>query len=111
MNDNEGLDLYPDIDDYLDNVDNQLNVSIQNLDDIVYKICAYTGLSYKESSVVLKSFFSVIRALILRGHIIYVPGFGKFFVSSPKVTNNKSRVFARFTLHRSLFRRLNSEED
>jgi len=106
----EDLDLYPDIDDYLDKTDNSLSITVTGLEDIICKVRAYTGLSYREASTVLKGFLNVTRNLMLRGEKVRWSGVGTFLVSSPKVTNNKFKIFASFVADKTLCKRLNSEE-
>lgn len=100
-------EFYPDIHDYLDSVDNSKSVNVKDFEDLIYKIRAYTGLSYDASHLVLKSFFQSIRNAMLRGDIVALSGFGKFFISSPQNTNNKHRVFAKFVPYAQLSDKLN----
>ena len=99
--------FYPDINDYLDSTDNSKSVDVKGLEEFVYKICAFTGLSYDESSLVLKNFFQCIRNSMLRGDIVSLNSFGKFFVSSPKCSNNKEQIFIKFEPYPKLSKKVN----
>ncbi|MDP2683496.1 MAG: HU family DNA-binding protein [bacterium] len=105
------LELYPDIHDYLDSVENSKSVNISGLNELVYTIMAHTGLNYEVASIVCKSFFQVIRNAILRGEVVVLSGFGKFFVSSPKSTNNKYKVFIKFMAFPQLLNKLNDKRN
>ena len=100
-------EFYPDIHDYLESVENSKSVNVKGFEELIYKIRAHTGLSFEASSLVLKHFFQDIRNAMLRGDIIALSGFGKFFISSPKNTNNKNKVFAKFKPYPQLSNKLN----
>lgn len=101
--------FYPDINDYLDSTDNSKSVDIKGLEEFIYKIRAFTGLSYDEASLVLKNFFQCIRNSMLRGDIVSLNSFGKFFVSSPKCSNNKEQIFIKFELYPKLSKKINGK--
>jgi nucleoid DNA-binding protein len=100
-------EFHPDIHDYLESAENSKSVNVKGFDELIYKIRAHTGLSYDASSLVLKYFFQDIRNAMLRGDIVALNGFGKFFISSPKNTNNKQKVFAKFKPYTQLANKLN----
>jgi hypothetical protein len=100
-------EFYPDIHDYLESVDNSKSVKTSSLGDIALKIRAHTGISKDASELILKHFFQEIRSAMLRGDVVSMKGFGKFFVSSPQVSGNKKRIFPKFRPHKPLIRQLN----
>lgn len=102
-------EFYPDIHDYLDSLDNSASVDVKNLDYLIHKIMAHTGLSKYVSGLIVKYFFQTIRNLILRGEIIRLNGLGSFYVSSPKVTKNKDKIFIKFKPVMQLSKKLNED--
>ena len=104
-------EFYSDIFDYLDTIENTKSVTSKGFDDLVLKIRAYTGLSEEESEIVLKYFFQSIRSYMLRGEEVFLKGFGKFFISSPVVTNNKKKVFPKFEACSELTNKINVERN
>lgn len=102
-------EFYPDIHDYLDNVDNSKTVNINHLDDIVLKVRAHTGLSKEAANIVVKRFFQEIRNAMLRGEIVTLRGFGNFLVISPKVTNSKKKILPKFKPSPMLLMKINDK--
>lgn len=100
-------EFHPDIYDYLESVENSKSINVNGFEELIYKIRAHTGLSFEASSLVLKHFFQDIRSAMLRGDIVALSGFGKFFISSPKNTNNKQKIFAKFKAYPPLSNKLN----
>lgn len=103
----EPLDLLPGISEYLEQVDNDKSVNIKNLEEIVYRVNASTGIGLEASAVIVKLFFSEIRNGMLRGDVIVLAGLGKFSLSSPKKSKNKKRIFPKFKAYNSLIDRMN----
>jgi nucleoid DNA-binding protein len=103
------IELLPNIHQYLEQANNNRSVNIENLDEIVYRIHASTGLSLEASEIVLKSFFQEIRNSILRGEVVRLAKLGKFFLSTPKTVKNKKRIFPKFQLYKQLLLKLNND--
>lgn len=107
-NNENGELLLPDIEAYLENNSYGYPVWIDSgLDKFVSAIEARTALSRDNGKIVLRLIFEEIRNAILRGEIVVFRGLGSFFVSSPKTSGNKHRVFIRFRPSPILNRRLN----
>jgi nucleoid DNA-binding protein len=100
------LNLLPDIDEYLDSIDNGVPVSILGLEDIVKTITAQTALTEEQSKVVLRLFFQEIRNSILRGDRVCLSKLGNFHVAGPATTGNKRKVFAKFTPSKKLLEKM-----
>lgn len=96
-----------DINTYLETADNSKSVSSRGLDDFVLKICTKTGLKKNISSVIVAMFFNEIRNSMLRGDVVTIRDLGKFFISSPNTSKNKTRVFAKFKPYKKLLKRMN----
>lgn len=109
MSDSKDDIFFPDIDQYLENTENKKSVSIQGLEELVFKLQAATGLTQEASNAIIKLFFQEIRNAILRGEIVFLSGFGKIFMSSPKNSKNKNRVFPKFKPYKNLIRKLNDK--
>lgn len=106
--DNEnGTLLLPDIEDYLESISYGYPVSISGLERIRSAITSHTSLSDDTSAIVLRLIFEEIRRALLRGERVQLKRFGSFYVSSPKVSGNKQRVFARFRPSPTLKQKLN----
>lgn len=101
-------DFYPDIDEYLDCYDNAKSVSTKGLDEIIYKVRAFTGLDYDVCARIVKLYFQEIRNAMLRGDVVVVKGLGKFFVSSP-LHGNKEYIFPKFELYKEFSKKLNGK--
>lgn len=97
----------PGIFDYLETLDNRKSVSVQNLEYIIFEVQVRTGLNWKTSSLLVKMFFHEIRNSMLRQEVVTFRGLGKFFISSPKSSANKKRVFPVFKPYKNLTKRLN----
>lgn len=89
-------EFYPDIHEYLESTDNSKSVSIKHVEEIAYYIRAHTDLSIDASKLLLKYFFQEVRSNMMKGNVVILRRFGKFFISSPRVTGNKERVFPKF---------------
>lgn len=106
-NENSEL-LLPDIEAYLESISYGHPISIGNeLERFSATITSYTNLSRENSNLVLRLFFEEIRRALLHGEIVRLRGFGSFFVSSPKLSGNRERIFFRFRPSPILRRKLN----
>lgn len=106
---NNEIELLPDISKYLEQVENTKSVNINGLDEIAYRMRASTGLSKEACMIVLKLFFQEIRNSILRGDVVALYRFGKFFLSTPKTSKNKKRIFPKFKPYQALLSKLNNK--
>ena len=100
-------ELLPDIEDYLESIDNSLPVSIIGLEHIEGAILAKTELNEYDSKVVLRLFFQEIRNYLLRKNKVDIRSLGQFYISSPRTSNNSKKVFVKFKAKKSLIRKLN----
>lgn len=103
----EKPDFLPGIQEYLEQADNSKSVSASGLDDLIYKVVATTGLEYDGAKIIVKLFFQEMRNAALRGDMVFISDFGKFFIASPKIGKNKKRVFVKFKPHAKLLKKLN----
>lgn len=103
----EKPEFLPDIQEYLEQTDNSKSISTTGLDELIYKMVATTGLEYDSAKIIVKLFFQEMRNAALRGQVVSITDFGKFFVSSPKVSKNKKRIFVKFKPHSKLSRKMN----
>jgi nucleoid DNA-binding protein len=105
---NSGNDLLPGITDYLESTDDAYPpVTASGLDDLIAKVKVSTGISEEAAAIIIKLFFQEIRNKTAKGHIVVLKRLGKFFVSSPKVSNNKKKVYPTFKPFRKLIAKLN----
>lgn len=102
-------DLLPDIHEYLETADTRKAVSSKGLEEMVYRICSRTGLDKAIAATIVSMFFHEIRNSMLRGDEVALRGLGKFLVSSPRNTQNKKRVFAKFKTYRKFKKKLNDK--
>lgn len=99
--------LLPGIEEYLESIDNKKSVTAKGLEDFVIQVQIKTGLNQQISTTIVKAFFQEIRNSMLRGDIVTIRGLGKFYISSPKSTKNKERVFPVFKPYKQLIKKLN----
>lgn len=102
----EGLD---NIEDYLESRGNNVPVEVPELGTIIDIVSSKTNLNKEEAEQIVKLYFQEIRNIMLSGKIAYIPNFGTFFISSPKTTKNKTRVFAKFNPSKVIVERLNAK--
>lgn len=100
-------ELPPNIDEYLEQIDDNISIDSKGLEELCYKIRASTGLEIDIVKIIVRSFFQEIRNEILKGNSIIIQSFGKIAVSSPK-TGNKKKVFIKFTPLKNLLGKLNA---
>lgn len=99
--------LLPGIQDYLESVTDKKSVSSQGLDELIYRICAKTGLKKEISALLVSLLFSEIRNAMLRGDIVSIRELGNFYIKSPSNSKNKIRVFPKFKPYKNLLKRMN----
>ena len=102
-------EFYDDIEKYLESIDNNTHINIKGFENLVYKICAHTGVSHDAASIILSSFFQEIRNAMLRGDIVSMNEFGKFYISSPLNSGNKKKMFPKFKPHKELLDLINND--
>lgn len=101
-------DLLPNIDEHLERVSDNLPVELGNLDELLFKIRAATGLDIESIKIITRVFFQEIRNQVLRGHIIRIRSLGKMFIAGPK-TGNKRKIFIKFKPSKQITERLNDD--
>lgn len=99
-------DFFPDIHEYLESTETSRSVTTKNLEPLVYKVRASTGLSYDVSKAIVRHFFQEIMNGMLRGDVVMIRGLGKFYVSSP-LHGNKELIFPKFEAYKKLMSKLN----
>lgn len=98
-------ELYPDIDQVnAENYDGQ-PVTLENLDYLIYKIVARTGLTYDQVAFVVKIYFSEIRTQILAGKKVNIGILGKMFTKLQKIKNNKVTVRLKYKSSNKLIKK------
>ena len=55
------LDLLPDIEDYLEQLDDNAPVDLKNQDELIFKIRSHTGLEVGTIKVIVRFLFQEIR--------------------------------------------------
>lgn len=97
--------FYPDIYEYLETVHNQKSVSAKDLDEMVLKIRAQTGLSRDICSEIVKYFFQEMRNTMLRGDQVVLRGLGKLYIASPRA-GSRRKIFTKFEPYNKLLRKV-----
>lgn len=86
--DNNNLPL--DFEEFLKSINDNSPINVKKLDKLIYKIKSYTGLDEKFCKIIVQSLFQEIKNEIVRGNVINIRSFGKFFIYfSNKKTNKK----------------------
>ena len=93
--------------DFIGSIYDGRAVTLDGLDELVFKLHANSNISMDLCKVIIRSFFQEIRTSMLKGDVVSLRGFGSFYVSSPLVTGNKVQVFAKFDPHKGLMDKLN----
>jgi nucleoid DNA-binding protein len=107
MNSPEEPDLFPNIDDYnTENYDGE-SVTLENLDHLISKIVARTGLTYDQVSIIVKIYFNEIRNQILLGKTVNIGNLGKLFcdVKTTKKSKDKHSIKLKFKASKLLIKR------
>lgn len=99
-------ELPPNIEEYLENIDDNVPVEIRENEELVAKVIANTGLTPESAKIIVQSFFQEIRNQILKGNTVIVKSFGKLSISSPQ-SGTKKKVFISFKPFKNLIRKLN----
>lgn len=99
-------ELYPDIDQYnSENYDGQ-SVTIENLDLLIYKIVARTGLSYYQVGIIVKLYFNEIRTEILKGKIVNITSLGKFKIQLQNNKKYKYKILLKFKSSKNFLKKV-----
>ena len=99
------VDFYPDIHEYLETAQRGA-VSAKDLDEMVLKVRAHTGLSCEICLEIVEYFFQEMRSAMLRGDQVVLRGFGKLYIASPK-TGSKRKIFPKFEPYNRLLSKVN----
>ena len=103
-------EFLPDISEYLEQFENSKSVNAKGLDEIIYRMHASTGVNKETCVLIIKTYFQEIRNAILRGDMVVLAGLGKFFLSSPKNSKNKKKIFPKFTPYKTLIKKMNHDK-
>lgn len=99
--------FFPGIDEYLLSIDNKKSVTAKGLEEFIATVQVKTGLNKQISTMIVKYFFHEIRSSMLRGNTVAIRGLGKFYISNPRYSKYKERVFPTFKPYKQLVRKLN----
>lgn len=102
-------ELPPDIEEYLEHIDDNVPVEIRGNEELVAKVVANTGLDPESAKIIVQSFFQEIRNQTLKGNIVIMKSIGKLSISSPR-SGTKKKVFISFKPFKNLIRKLNGRE-
>jgi hypothetical protein len=102
-------DLHDSIHDYLESFGSFGVISAKGLDELVYKIHAYTGVGYDVAREIVRLFFTEIRSGILRGDTVMLAQFGKFYPALFPLSNGKKSLFPRFKAYTELSNRVSDK--
>ena len=101
-------DFYPDINEFLEITDNKWSIKPDGLEELIYRLCAYTGLEYDICSRLVCAYFKEIRNSMLRGEAVGLKNFGSFLMVSPK-TGSSRQIFPKFKSSKEFSRKLNGK--
>lgn len=79
-------EFYPGINEYLENTENAKSVKSKDLEELIFKIRAYTGLEYDIALKIVVLYFQEIRNAMLRQDSVILADLGKFYISKKKFT-------------------------
>jgi nucleoid DNA-binding protein len=96
----------PDIFSYLES---NYPVSASELSDIIEKVVVNTELNSDAATAIVCAFFEEIRTAVLNNKIVGFRYLGNFYISSPKISNNKKRIFVKFKPTKTLLKRMNGK--
>jgi len=101
-------EFYPDIHEYLEGVQDKKSISIQNMDEMVLKVRAETGLPQDICSEIVKHYFQEMRNAMLRGDQVTIRGLGRLSIASPRA-GSKRKVFSKFEPFDKLLSKVNEK--
>lgn len=105
----ENLKYYPDIEEYQYKLGHGYQVSTYGLENISEEIVAKTTLNKDQAEIIIKTFFQEIRNIVLEGNLVNIKNLGKFLLSSPKTTKNKTQVRLKYKCSKSLIKKINGK--
>lgn len=101
----EKPELLPNIDEVnAENYDGK-PVTLENLDLLIYKIIAKTGLTYDQTSYVVKLYFNEIRKELLNGKTVYMGEVGYFKPILKQLKNKKYRIQIKFKASKQIIKK------
>ena len=102
------LDLLPNINKYLENIDYNVDCKLDYSELLIEKIAAKEHLNKDIVKILLTLIFNEIRNNMLNGTFVGLKNFGTFKTICPK--NNNKNVSLRFKNNKSLFKALNEDQ-
>lgn len=90
---NNEPDLLPGIDQFLEQNNYNIPVEIKNLDELLFKIKAHTGLEIDTIKIIVQTFFQEIRNELFKGNIISLFPLGKFLINDRKKIGKNNFLF------------------
>jgi nucleoid DNA-binding protein len=103
----EKPEFFPNIDEVnAENYDGQ-PITLENLDLLIYKIIAKTGLTYDQTSYIVKLYFNEIRKEILNGKTVYMgeSEVGYFKLILKRLKNKKYRISLKFKASKQIIKK------
>jgi len=88
--------LLPGIKEYLDANDNNLPVTSENLEELIFKVVAGTGMSYDQSEATVRLYFQELRNELIKNKIITIAKLGKFMIKKYHIKFIPFLPFKRF---------------
>jgi nucleoid DNA-binding protein len=85
-------------------------VSVPELDHIINEIVSHTKLTKEQTNRILSILFQEIRFAMLSGKAVNIHGIGSLFISSPKTSKTKIRVFPKFIPSKTLIKKMNYDK-
>ena len=101
--------FYPDISDVRQK-EYISKIGVSNLEYIVYKICALTGLNKTSAELLLTYYWQEIANNMLEGNVVIIKELGKFYISSPKTSGKKFKIFPKLKPSLNLLKELNDRK-
>lgn len=77
-------ELLPDIDDYLNNIDENFDINLKNNEELIYIVRSKTGLTYEQCEIIIKEIFSNIRNEIIKENKVIIKNMGSFYITKGK---------------------------
>lgn len=106
---NENDRFYKGIEEYLEDSNNNLTISLFGLDDLVDFVYSNIDLPKDICKILIKVILNEIRILLLKGEKLVFANFGTFFISSPKTSKTSKKVFLKFKPSKYLINKLNKK--
>lgn len=101
-------ELYEDIYEYLESIDDRKAVTEKDQDELIHKIHAHIDLDKKTCGIIMKYIFHEIRGIMLRGDCAIIRDLGKFLISG-KHTDGKTYILPKFLPNKNLMDKLNHD--